>query len=109
MMNWLIAAPLRLPYTASAGRGFLQLDVLPRIGVAAGGEAREHVLPFRRGDARPDRIDEGVAEHRHEIIILEDLALDLLGQFLALGAVDRGEVLVELGVEVSARSCGPGR
>ena len=58
----------------------LQLNLLPRIGVAGADKAREHVLPFRRFDARPDRVHEGVAEHRDEIVVFKDRALDVLGQ-----------------------------
>ena len=52
------------------------------------------------GDARPDRVHEGVAEHRNEIVILEDPALDFLGQLFALGGLHRGDILLELGVEI---------
>ena len=55
-----------------------------------------HFCASMRG---PMRVDEGVAEHRHEVVVLQDLALDLLRQLLALGAVDRCLVSVELGVE----------
>jgi hypothetical protein len=41
-----------------------------------------------------------VAEHGHQVVILEDPALDLLGQFLSLRRIDRPLVLVELAVEV---------
>src|SRR4051812_29548020 len=76
----------------------LQLDVLPGIRVA-GGNGRKHVLPLRCGDLRADRVDEGVTEDRNEIVVLENLALDLLGELLALGAVDRVHVGLELGIE----------
>src|SRR5688572_1185630 len=78
---------------------FLELDVLPRVGVA-GGDRREDILPLRRLDPRSDRVDEGVAEYRHEVIILQDAALDLLGELLTLLAVKRFLVLLELGIEV---------
>src|ERR1041384_7361818 len=68
--------------------GFLQLDVLKWIGIAGGEVGREDVLPFRRRETWSDRVDEGVPEHRHEIVILQDLFLDLLRQLLALIAVD---------------------
>src|SRR6266852_2405775 len=81
-------------------RGFLQLDVFPRIGIPGRHHRREHVLPFLCRDARPDHIDEGVAEYRDEIVILQDLPLDLGGQVFPFGVVCRGEILVELAVEV---------
>src|SRR5207248_4188912 len=80
--------------------GFLQLDVLPRIGVAGGEVCRENILPFRRRQPRPDRVDEGVPEHRHKVIVLKDRTLNVLCQLLALLAVDRSEILIELGVEL---------
>src|SRR5262245_17451804 len=52
------------------------------------------------GDAGADRVHKRVAEHRHQIIVLEDAALDLLGELLALGGIGRPLVLVELAVEV---------
>src|SRR5262249_17527143 len=47
-----------------------------------------------------DRVHERVTEHRHQIVVLEDAALDLLGELLALGGIDRPLVLIELAVEV---------
>src|SRR5262249_27375974 len=75
------------------------LQVLPRIGVT-GGDGREDVLPFLRRDPRADRVDERVTEHRPQVVILEDAALDLFGQFLSLRRIDRPLVLVELTVEI---------
>src|SRR6059036_755964 len=77
----------------------LHLQVFPRIGVA-GGDSREHVLPLLRHYLGADRVDERVTEHGHQVVVLEDPALDLLGELLALGRVDRALVLVELAVEV---------
>src|SRR5262245_22323642 len=77
----------------------LHLQVLPRIGLAAR-DGREDVLPFLGCDPRADRVDERVAEHRYHVIVLEDPALDLLGQPLPLRRIDRPFVLVELTVEV---------
>src|SRR6266850_3516120 len=77
----------------------LHLQVFPGISVP-GGDGREDVLPLLRHDARADPVDEGVAEHRDQVVVLEDPALDLLGQLLALGRVDRALVPLELGVEV---------
>ena len=54
---------------------------------------------FCRLDARPDRVDEGMAEHRHEIIVLQHRPLDLLRQLLAFGPVIGSQVLLELVVE----------
>src|SRR5262249_32968884 len=61
---------------------------------------REHVLPLLRDHAGPDGVDEGVAEHGHEIVVLEDRPLDLLGELLPLRRIDRPLVLLELAVEV---------
>src|SRR4029453_3467070 len=77
----------------------LHLQVLPGIGIA-GGDGREDVLPLLRGDTGADRVDERVAEHRHEIIVVEDAALDLLGELLSLSGIDRALVQLELGVEI---------
>src|SRR6266446_8292349 len=77
----------------------LHLDVFPRIRVSRR-DRREHVLPLRERHPRPDRVHERVAEHRDQVVVLEDPALDLLGELLALGRVDRSLVLVELAVEV---------
>src|SRR6516162_593726 len=60
------------------GSWCFQLDVFPRIRVARRFVCREHVFPFRGRNARPDRIDKGVAEDWDEIVVFEDLALDLL-------------------------------
>src|SRR5204862_8363953 len=64
------------------------------------GDGREHVLPLLRHDLGADRVDERVAEHGHQLVVLEDSALDLLGELLALGWVDRALILIELAVEV---------
>src|SRR5215472_957323 len=77
----------------------LQLNVFPGIGVS-GRHSREDVLPLRGGNPRPDRLHCRVPEHWDEIVIVENLALDFLGQFLPLGAIDRGEVAGEVRVEV---------
>src|SRR5262245_65441896 len=76
------------------------LQVLPRIGVT-GGAGREDVLPLLRCDTRADRVDERVSEHGDQVVILEDPALDLLGQLLSLRRIDRPLVLIELAVEIS--------
>src|SRR2546426_10110657 len=77
----------------------LQLDVLPRIGIA-GRDRGEDVLPLLGCDAGPDRIDERVAEDGHEVVVLEDGALDLLGELLPFGRIDGSLVLPELGVQL---------
>src|SRR5439155_2262331 len=79
----------------------LELNVFPGIAIAGGDRGREHVLPFRRRDARPNHVDEGVAEHREEIVIFENPALDLFGERPALGRLLRCQILVELGIEVA--------
>src|ERR1700674_4187028 len=81
------------------GRLVLLLDVSPGIRVS-GRDRREDVLPLRERYPRPDRVHERVAEHRHQVIVLEDTPLDLLGQLLALGGIDRALVLVELAVAI---------
>src|SRR5215471_20731013 len=40
-----------------------------------------------------------MAEHWHEVVVLQNGPLDLLGQLLAFGGIIRFQVLVELGVE----------
>src|SRR5712692_3563398 len=77
----------------------LHLDVFPRIRVSRRNR-REDVLPLRERHPRPDRVHERVAEHRDQVVVLEDPALDLLGQLLALRRIGRALVLVELAVEV---------
>src|SRR2546427_1623149 len=77
----------------------LHLQVLPGIGIARG-DRREDVLPFLRHDPRADRVDERVAEHRHEVVVFQNAALDFLGEPLSLCRIDRPLVLVELRVEV---------
>src|SRR5262245_45850056 len=91
MMNCVIPAPPSLL--------LLHLQIFPGIRVA-GGDGGEDVLPLLGGNPWADGVDEGVAEHRHQVVVLQNAALDLLGQLLALGGVDRPLVLVELGVEV---------
>src|SRR5260370_4678669 len=84
---------------ARAGILVLHLQVFPGIGVP-GGDRREDVLPLLGHDPSPDRVDERVAEHRHQVVVLEDAALDLLGQLLPFRGIDRPLVLLELAVEV---------
>src|SRR5260370_31083820 len=76
----------------------LELDVFPGIGVSGRDRRRKHILPFRRRDPGADGIDEGMAEDRNEVVVLEDLALDLLGQRLPLSSLVRCHILVELGI-----------
>src|SRR5215510_7490758 len=78
--------------------GFLEGDVLPRVGVSAG-DRGEDILPLGGRDPRAERVDESMAEDRDEIVLLEDRPLDVLSQFLAFGAVIRGEVFLEFVVE----------
>src|SRR6516225_2863204 len=78
----------------------LQLDIFPRIGIPCALVTGEHILPVRRLDAGADRVHEGVTEHRHEIIILQDRALDLLGQRLTFGGLIGSEVLLVFDVEL---------
>src|SRR5712691_7438926 len=86
-------------FLALVERSRFQLEVFPRIGVAGGEECREHVLPLRRLDPRPIRVEESMPEHRHEVIFLEDRLLDFLGELLAFGGVERGGVFGEFVVE----------
>ena len=71
----------------------LELNVLPGIGVACGDRRWEHVLPFRRRDARPDRIDEGMTEHWDEMVIFENGALDLFGNALAFSRLIQCQII----------------
>src|SRR6516165_10986957 len=76
----------------------LEFDVLPRIGVARGDRGK-HVLPPVSRDARTDGVHESVAKNGYHVVILQDCALDLLGQPLALSSIDRRFVPVELSIE----------
>src|SRR5262249_59102399 len=76
----------------------LEFDVLPRIGVARGDRGK-HVLPPVSRDARTDGVHESVAKNGYQVVILQDCALNLLGQLLALSRIDRRFVAVELCVE----------
>src|SRR4029077_409236 len=78
----------------------LELNVFPGIGVSSG-DCREHVLPFGGRDARTDRADDGVAEYRDKVVVLEDPALDLFGQRLSFGGIVGCEVSIVFGVEVA--------
>src|SRR6516162_10871821 len=85
----------------------LQLDFLPRIGIA-GGHGRKHVMPSLSSDPCADAVVEGVTEYRDEIVILQDRALDLVCQLLALLGAVRFSVLHELVVEIGdANRVGP--
>src|SRR6516165_12089541 len=76
----------------------LEFDVLPRIGVARGDRGK-HVLPLVSRDARTDGVHESVAKNRYQVVILQDCALNLLGELFALGRIDRRFVAVELSIE----------
>src|SRR6266567_1490922 len=76
-----------------------KLDILPWVAIAAG-DRREHVLPFLCHDARADRVDEGMAEDRNEIVVLQDRFLDFFGQLPALDTVERIQVFLKLIVEI---------
>src|SRR3954447_16673572 len=101
-MNCAIAAaplrPDRLTLVLRAG-GSRQLDVLPRIGVAAR-DRREDILPLFGLDPWSDRVDESVPEYRHEVVVLQDAALNFFGQLLALVTIERFLILLEFRVEV---------
>src|SRR3984893_4807414 len=92
----------------SRGRGFLQLDVCPRVGVARREVCWEHILPFRRRDPRPYCVDEGVSEHRNDGIVIQRLPLDLLRETLPFLLVVGGEVLLEFAVEIADTEEVPG-
>src|ERR1700730_10625634 len=76
-----------------------QLNVFPRIGVG-GRHGREHVLPSCGGNAGADRLHRGMPKYRDEIVVVEDLALDFLGQSLAFAAIRGSEVSGELRIEL---------
>src|SRR6266496_529402 len=63
----------------------LHLQVLPGIGVT-GGDGGKDVLPLLRRHAGTDRVDEGVPEHGHQVVVFQDALLDLLGQLPPLRA-----------------------
>ena len=68
--------------------GLHEPDILPWIAVA-GGDGGEHVLPFLCRHAWPDGVDERMAEHWNEVVLLEDRLLDLLRDLLTFIAVVR--------------------
>src|SRR5262249_12650720 len=84
------------PWPSPSG---LQLDVLPRISVTRR-DRRKHVLPFRRLDARPIGVDEGVPEHRYDVVVFQHRLLNLMGELLAFGDVVRRKVSGKLVVEL---------
>src|SRR5919108_4274498 len=77
----------------------LQCNVFPGVGVARRDRLKD-ILPFRCRNPGPDGIDESVAKHRHEIVILQDSALDLLRQPLTLFWLDRLLVALEFVVQL---------
>src|SRR5262249_14837878 len=98
-MNRVIISP------QPASQAALELDFLPRIGISGGKRGGKHVLPFLGGDARSDAVHEGMAEHRDEIGILQNLALDSFRQLLALGRFCRAGILLNLLVEALDADC----
>src|SRR5438067_6361600 len=99
MMNCVIAAaPSRRTAPVASSSCLLQLDVLPWIGITCG-DRRKNLLPFRRLDPRSDRVDEGVPEHRNEVIFLQDCRLDLLCETLAFRDIGGGQVFGEFVVD----------
>src|SRR6516162_3986884 len=76
-----------------------ELYVFPGISVAGALEGREHILPLRSLYSRPDPVHEGVAEHRDEVVVLKDFALELFRQCLARSRFIRCQILVVFGVE----------
>src|SRR3954447_8036660 len=101
-MNCAIAAaplrPDRLTLVLRAG-GSRQLDVLPRIGVAARNR-REDILPLFGLDPWSDRVDEGVPEYWHEVVVLQNAVLYFFGQLLALVMIERFLILLEFRIEI---------
>src|SRR5207249_9652985 len=77
----------------------LQLEVLPgkSIGRRDGGE---DILPLLRRDSGANGSDTGVPEDGHEIQVLQNAALDVLCQLLALGRVRGLLVLGKLRVQL---------
>src|SRR5262249_14088370 len=76
----------------------LEFYVIPRKGIARGDRGK-HFLPPVSRDARADGVHEGVAKNRYHVVILQDCALSLLRQLLALSRIDRRFVAVELSIE----------
>src|SRR5712692_3365935 len=77
----------------------LELDVLPGKGIARR-DGGEDILPLLRRNSGANGIDEGVPEDGHEIEILQNAALKLLCQLLALSRVGGLLVLGKLRVQL---------
>src|SRR4029434_3841298 len=82
-------SPCRAPPPARQRGLLLQLDLLPGEGIARR-DGGEDILPLLRRNSGANGIDEGVPEDGHKIPILQNTALDVLCQFLALGRVRIG-------------------
>src|SRR5215831_672300 len=95
----LSVSPCRAPPPARQRSLLLQLDLLPGEGIARR-DGGEDILPLLRRNSGANGIDEGVPEDGHEIQILQNAALDLLCQFLALGRVRGLLVLRKLRVQL---------
>src|SRR5438132_10884595 len=93
------ALPCRTPPPARQRGLLLQLDLLPGKGIARrnGGE---DILPLLRRNSGANGVHEGVPEEGHEIEMLQNAALDLLGQLLALGRVYGLLVLGKLRIQL---------
>src|SRR4029450_9125049 len=77
----------------------LELDLLPGKGIACR-DGGEDILPLLCRNSGANGIDEGMPEEGHEIQILQNAALDVLCQLLALGWVNRLLVLGKLRVQL---------
>src|SRR5215510_3570147 len=77
----------------------LELNLLPGKGIARR-DGGEDILPLLRRNSGANGIDKGVPEDGYKIQILQNAALDVLCQLLALGRVNRLLVLGKLRVQL---------
>src|SRR6266567_4844277 len=89
----------RAPPPARQRGLLLQRDLLPGKGISRRDGGKD-ILPLLRRNSGANGIDAGVPEDGHEIQLLQNAALDVLCQLLALGRVNRLLVLGKLRVQL---------
>src|SRR5690349_3202680 len=80
-------SPCRAPPLARQRGLLLQPNLLPGEGIARR-DGGEDILPLLRRNSRANGIDKGVPEEGYKIQVLQNAALDVLCQLLALGRSD---------------------
>src|SRR6266567_7734429 len=89
----------RAPPPARQRGLLLRRDLLPGKGIARR-DGGEDILPLLRRNSGANGIDEGVPEEGYKIQVLQNAALDLLCQLLALGRINGLLVLGKLRVQL---------